>query len=186
MTRSATRSQEDRAQFGPTASNPRFNTRMSALRNKLRSLPILEDHHMASFLIDDMIHYHFVFKEKRPEDLWYLLRQLWSYTGQMTGLDTRFIPRDPAIPEPLPVMSLPSTQLLAEPPSFDPSDADLKDRIEFIIENHKHYENDEFVGHYCTCRKEFESESAWIRHLRIRIYKAIAAHGGDAGGNTES
>lgn len=173
MTRTSEQNERARREYTDENPDPRFRPSVSRLVMKLRTLPSLEDPEAVAFVVDDLLHRHFVFNHRRPNQLWYIARQAVSYWQQVLGaggisekansdlVNFAFTTED----DPK-MLSLPL------------DNKKLKKRVRVIIQDHT-FSPREIVGKKstvipgCSCMEEFDLFEDWAKHVRELIWKEI-------------
>lgn len=175
MTRSRTRNEEERDAFNNDNPDPRMRPVYSALRHKLRNLSALDDPSLSMLVIDDMIYHRFLFKEKHPDALWYLMKQVHSYWLRSLGGEMP-VPHGEALQ--LSFLGQ-SEKGLLENLNEEVSgkvkiefldDKELKKAVRVAV--HQHYLVDTFQLN-CGCGKEFDLMEQWANHVRSVIWRVI-------------
>jgi KaiC/GvpD/RAD55 family RecA-like ATPase len=180
--------EREKYRFAEDNPNPRFKPSVQAVMNKLRQLKVFEDPHSAALIIDDLIYRHLLCKQGQPNQLYYLLMQVYSYWGRSLNLQEnqkREHTQNPATRDAVQeILSLGDLYSKEDPPQevekpvLDLEDKELKKRARSAIEEHEYapYMTKGINVPRCTCGREFEFREQWSNHVRSLIWKELKEH----------
>jgi len=189
MTRSSRRNEADRELFRADNPDPRMRPAYSALTHKLRNMSVLDDPSLSMLVIDDMIYHRYLFKEKHPDALWFLLKQVHSYWIRSLGFALEFDEGE--------ALQLEAVQYgdktyfrqsekgdfrnLNEDDSgkvkIDLESKQLKTAIRLAIQEHSWvagFHKSGVVVPKCQCDREFDLFEQWANHARSVIWRILS------------
>ena len=187
MTKTSEQNEALRDEFTNSHHNPGMRPAVDALRSKLRKLPSLDDPRAAELVIDDMIYFRFV-RQPHPRSLWYIMQQATSYWTSLLGFEEarqlEWVQNEFGRADDLEKVSLPpqgESSDLPPPVGSDWNTSVTRGNAEYVIGEHEYdpYMKKGINVPRCTCGKEFEFREQWIKHVRIKIWRAIKDEGND-------
>ena len=180
MTTTSERAFDEREKYHNNNPDPHYRPAVSRLVMKLRGLPLLQEPHVAEYVIDDLI-YHFFRAQgrKRPHSLYRLLNRIHSYwssalafTAEQNDNDrqnyfTEFAISSDDAPE---KVSLPPGATIVH---FESKGLKASSSQTVLDHSYTPLEKKGIEVPACACGKEFEFIEQWATHARLRIWKGL-------------
>jgi hypothetical protein len=150
----------------------------SALVHKLRQMKLLEDPYFARMVIDDMIYHRFIFQEKHPNHLWFLLQQIHSYwirSIDADGATTSGEERQKLFLETEKGDILNLNEDASQKVEIDLDSKELKRsaREQIALHTYDPTSRNGVEFPVCHCGRQFDLFEEWANHTRSVIWKVL-------------